>query len=86
MATATAQLDTAPTASDISEPRSKRRLILGLIAGAVIAGGGFWYLSHRGLESTDNAQIDGEVVSVPGPLPGTPATSGTAVAAGVTPG
>jgi membrane fusion protein (multidrug efflux system) len=67
MATATAELDTTPAAAttETTEPRSKRGLVLGLIAAAVIAGGGFWYLTHRGLENTDNAQIDGDVVSVP---------------------
>ena len=70
MATATAELDTAPTAKATTEPRSKRSLVLGLIAAAVIAGGGFWYVTHRGLENTDNAQIDGDVVSVPARLGG----------------
>ncbi|MEI9938220.1 MAG: HlyD family secretion protein [Pseudomonadota bacterium] len=65
MATATADIETAPSAKETTEPRSKRGLIIGLIAAAVIAGGGFWYLTHRGLENTDNAQIDGDVVSVP---------------------
>lgn len=65
MATATAELDSAPTTKETSEPRSKRGLVLGLIAAAVIGAGGFWYVTHRGLENTDNAQIDGDVVSVP---------------------
>jgi membrane fusion protein, multidrug efflux system len=64
MATATADIQTAPTA-EIAAPRSKRALVLGLIAAVIIAGAGLWYITHRGLESTDNAQIDGEVVSVP---------------------
>lgn len=65
MTTATAEIDSTPRAKETSEPRSKRGLVLGLIALAVIAGGGTWYVTHRGLESTDNAQIDGDVVSVP---------------------
>lgn len=65
MATATVEIDSAPAAKETSQPRSKRNLVLGLIAGAVIAGGGFWYVTHHGLENTDNAQIDGDVVSVP---------------------
>ena len=65
MATATAGIDTTPAATETTEARSKRGLALGLIAAAVIAGGGFWYVTHHGLENTDNAQIDGEVVSVP---------------------
>jgi len=65
MATATADIDTAPPAKETSEPRSKRGLVFGIIAAVAIAGGGFWYVTHRGLENTDNAQIDGDVVSVP---------------------
>jgi len=65
MATATAEIDSAPAAKEASEPRSRRALILGLIGVAVIAAGGVWYVTHHGLENTDNAQIDGDVVSVP---------------------
>ncbi|HET7544408.1 MAG TPA: HlyD family secretion protein [Polyangiaceae bacterium] len=65
MTTATAGIDSAPRTKETTEPRSKRGLVLGLIATAVLAGGGFWYLTHHGLENTDNAQIDGDVVSVP---------------------
>jgi len=65
MATATAEIDTAPPARATAEPRSRRGLVLGLIAAAVLIGGGVWYVTHHGLENTDNAQIDGDVVSVP---------------------
>ena len=66
MATATAGIESAPApAVETAEPRSKRNLVLGLIAAAVIGAGGFWYITHHGLENTDNAQIDGDVVSVP---------------------
>jgi len=65
MASATVEIDSAPATKETSEPRSKRGLVLGLIAAAVIAGGGIWYVTHHGLENTDNAQIDGDVVSVP---------------------
>jgi membrane fusion protein (multidrug efflux system) len=64
MATATADIETAP-AQEAAEPRSKRRLILSLVAAAVIGAGGIWYITHHGLENTDNAQIDGDVVAVP---------------------
>src|ERR1041384_2577674 len=70
MATATAEIDTAPAAKEISEPQSKRGVVLGLIAAAVIGAGGVWYVTHRGLENTDNAQIDGDVVSVPARIGG----------------
>jgi len=64
MATATADIETAP-APEAVEPRSKRTLILSLAAAAVIGAGGIWYITHHGLENTDNAQIDGDVVAVP---------------------
>jgi membrane fusion protein, multidrug efflux system len=65
MATATAEIESAP-ARDTAEPKSsKKSLILGLVAAAVIGAGGVWYITHHGLENTDNAQIDGDVVSVP---------------------
>ncbi|HYP78553.1 MAG TPA: HlyD family secretion protein [Polyangiaceae bacterium] len=65
MATATAEIDTAPTAKATTQPRSRRGLVLGLIAAAILVGGAFWYVTHHGLENTDNAQIDADVVSVP---------------------
>ena len=63
MTTATVKLEPAQAAN--ADSHSKRNLIWILVA--VAAGGafGFWYLTHRGLENTDNAQIDGDVVSVP---------------------
>ena len=65
MATATADLETASASKATRQPRTKRGLILGLTAAALIAAGGLWYITHQGLENTDNAQIDGDVVSVP---------------------
>ncbi|MET0792478.1 MAG: HlyD family secretion protein [Polyangiaceae bacterium] len=66
MTTASPGIDTtASAATATAEPRSKRGLVLGLIAAVVIGGGGIWYVTHHGLENTDNAQIDGDVVSVP---------------------
>jgi membrane fusion protein (multidrug efflux system) len=40
------------------------------MAAVLVGGAGLWYITHRGLENTDNAQIDGEVVSVPARLGG----------------
>lgn len=64
MTTASPGIDTG-SAAVTTEPRSKRGLVLGLVAAVLLAGGGIWYVTHHGLENTDNAQIDGEVVSVP---------------------
>lgn len=49
---------------------SKRALILGLVAATALGGGGYWWASHRYLESTDNAQVDAEVVAVPSRVAG----------------
>ncbi len=67
MATATADSvdSSVPAQQEAAAPRSKRNLILGIIGAVVIGGGGFWYVTHHGLEDTDNAQIDGDVTSVP---------------------
>ena len=72
MASATADsVESAPLPTqEATAPRSKRSLVLGLIAAAVICGGGFWYVTHHGLEDTDNAQIDGDVISVPSRIGG----------------
>jgi membrane fusion protein (multidrug efflux system) len=67
MATATADSVApapAPT-QEAAQPRSKKSLILGIVAAVAVTGGGFWYVTHHGLEDTDNAQIDGDVTSVP---------------------
>ncbi len=72
MATATADsVETAPVPTqEATQPRSKKSLVLGIVAAAVIGAGGLWYVTHHGLEDTDNAQIDGDVVSVPSRIGG----------------
>jgi membrane fusion protein (multidrug efflux system) len=61
---------TASTTSP-SKPRSPRRLILGALAAAALIGGVTWYVTHRGLESTDDAQMDADIVMVPARVGGT---------------
>ena len=51
--------------------RSRRPLVIGLAVAAVLAGAGGWYAATRGHESTDDAQIDAEVVAVPARTAGT---------------
>lgn len=70
MATATADSVESAPAQEAAQPRSKKSLILGIAAAVVIGGGGLWYVTHHGLEDTDNAQIDGDVVSVPARIGG----------------
>jgi membrane fusion protein (multidrug efflux system) len=54
-----------------SKPRSPRRLILAALAAVVVIGGATWYITHRGLESTDDAQLDADIVMVPARVGGT---------------
>ena len=72
MATATADsVESAPVPTqEAAQPRSKRNLILGVLAAVAVAVGSFWYVTHHGLENTDNAQIDGDVTSVPARVSG----------------
>jgi membrane fusion protein (multidrug efflux system) len=53
-----------------ARPASRRRFILMAVALVAATAGGTWYVTHRGLESTDDAQVDGEVVAVPARLGG----------------
>lgn len=44
--------------------------MLSLLAAFLLSGGG-WWVAHRGLESTDDAQLDADVVAVPSRASGT---------------
>jgi membrane fusion protein, multidrug efflux system len=43
----------------------KRRIVMLGLLGAFLFSGAGWWLAHRGLESTDDAQLDADVVGVP---------------------
>jgi membrane fusion protein (multidrug efflux system) len=63
--------DPQSAAPDAPPPRGNRRRVA-LIAGAILlVVGGAYYLHNRGLERTDNAQIDADVVLVPARIAGT---------------
>lgn len=51
--------------------KSRRNLVLGAAAAAAVTVGFGWYVAHRGLESTDDAQTDGDVIAVPALATGT---------------
>ena len=44
--------------------------MLGSVALVAALAGGAWYVTHRGLENTDDAQVDGDVVAVPARIGG----------------
>lgn len=49
---------------------SRRKVGLGVGALVVALAGGGWVVAHRGLENTDDAQVDGDVVAVPARIGG----------------
>ncbi|UQA57203.1 HlyD family secretion protein [Polyangium aurulentum] len=61
----------APHASSAAA-KPKRKVNLIVVAGALVAAvvGGYWW-TQRSVESTDNAQVDGEVIAVPARTGGT---------------
>lgn len=75
MSTATrAGLDAEPAAATLQPERdgtSRRKLVLGAVAMLAVVGASGWYVTHRGFQSTDDAQVDGEVVAVPARLSAT---------------
>ena len=70
---------TAESAAYPAQPRSvslasNRRMWIVALLLLIGIGGGGWYLLHRGIESTDDAQIDAELVAVPARIGGMVAT------------
>src|SRR5262245_28670688 len=60
----------AAEATRAEKPASRQRLVLGAVAALVVVVGAGWYVVHRGLENTDDAQVDGDVVAVPARMGG----------------
>jgi membrane fusion protein (multidrug efflux system) len=53
-------------ANESTRLRAKSRTWIFALSGAAVAvGAGTWFAAHRGLETTDDAQVDADVVSVP---------------------
>ena len=55
----------APEKQEGAKAKPNTRLILGAVVGALALTGLGWWFVHRGIEDTDDAQIDGDVISVP---------------------
>src|SRR5262245_47810208 len=73
MTTATETLDSLPVPAESApvRARSLRKPAILALALAIAGGGGAYYASQLGLESTDNAQVDAEVIAVPARTSGT---------------
>ncbi|HEY1696121.1 MAG TPA: HlyD family secretion protein [Polyangiaceae bacterium] len=61
----------APAEAQAARGLSRRNVALAILLAAATAGGSVWYAQTRGRESTDDAQIDADVVSVPARTAGT---------------
>jgi membrane fusion protein (multidrug efflux system) len=61
----------APSHAAPGRARSLKKPAILALALALAGGGGAYYASQRGLESTDNAQVDAEVIAVPARTAGT---------------
>jgi membrane fusion protein (multidrug efflux system) len=57
-----------------AKPKSRRRTLLVALAVVVVAGSGSYVWSRRNIESTDDAQVDAEVVGVASRISGTVST------------
>lgn len=60
-----------PTSPATPSGGGKRRAIMLSLLGAFLLTGAGWWVMHRGLESTDDAQLDADVVAVPSRASGT---------------
>ncbi|MFO0555537.1 MAG: HlyD family secretion protein [Polyangiaceae bacterium] len=66
-----AQVAPPPPAPAARPGRSRRGLVIGLALLAIAGAGGGYWATHHTLETTDDAQLDGEVVAVPTKAGGT---------------
>jgi membrane fusion protein (multidrug efflux system) len=58
-------------AGGVAPTGGRKRAVIIAASLAVAGAAGAWYATHRGLESTDDAQIDAEVIAVPSRTTGT---------------
>jgi membrane fusion protein (multidrug efflux system) len=70
------ELEALAPAAPLAQPvpgrkASRRNLVVGGALALAVAGGAWWYAASRGHETTDDAQIDADVVSVPARAAGT---------------
>jgi membrane fusion protein (multidrug efflux system) len=63
--------DASPEAPAVAvQKTSRKKTVLFSVVGLVALGSVGWFVAHRGLESTDDAQTDADVVSVPAKIGG----------------
>lgn len=70
---APAEVDADVGASPPPKPKGKKRVVIGAIGAVAVVGGGAFLYAERGHESTDDAQIEAQVVAL------APRTSGVVV-------
>jgi membrane fusion protein (multidrug efflux system) len=63
--TALSEESAAPAHAEAKAKKGRAPVVMMALALVATVGGGGYYVTHRGLESTDDAQIDAEMVSVP---------------------
>jgi membrane fusion protein (multidrug efflux system) len=54
----------------VAARQNRARFVIAGLAAAAMLAGGWYYASHRGRESTDDAQIEADIVSVPSRISG----------------
>lgn len=68
--TGLAEENAPDTTATERRPVSRQKVVLGSVALIAAVAGSTWYVTHRGLENTDDAQVDGDVVAVPARMGG----------------
>jgi membrane fusion protein, multidrug efflux system len=65
MSSTSAAAQAAPAPAAKAAKPNRTPVVMGILAVVTAAAGAGWYVTHKGLESTDDAQVDADVVSVP---------------------
>ena len=65
------EIQTTPARKKLRVALPPRRRLVPVLAIVAVLAAGLWWFLHRGLESTDNAQLDADIVGVPSRVAGT---------------